>query len=155
MPDSFVANRVHCVFSIKGRRPAIPEDMQPRLWSFMAGIARTNGIQPIAVGGHLDHAHVLMVVPQTMPLAKAVQLIKAGSSKWCNQNLDAGRFEWQAGYSAFSVSASQVEATIRYIRNQREHHRRRDFAEEWRAFLRKNGFDPKVAINRPSGTPGE
>jgi putative transposase len=77
-----------------------------------------------------------------MPLAKAVQLIKAGSSKWCNQNLNGGRFEWQTGYSAFSVSASQVAATVEYIRNQPEHHKRRDFAREWRAFLMKNGFDP-------------
>jgi putative transposase len=144
MPDSFVANRVHCIFSTKERRKLIPESMQPRLWQFMAGIARTKGIQPIEVGGFDNHVHVLMVVPQTMPLAKAVQLIKAGSSKWCNQNLKNGRFEWQTGYSAFSVSASQLPATVAYIRNQKEHHRRRDFAQEWREFLKKNGFNPDV-----------
>ena len=145
MPDAFFANRVHCVFSTKERRRVIPEKMQDRLWSFMAGIARSNGIQPIVVGGHDDHAHVLIVLPQTIPLAKAVQLIKAGSSKWCNQNLSGGRFEWQTGYSAFSVSASQIKITVEYIRNQREHHKRRDFAAEWSALLRKNGCE-----NQPS-----
>jgi REP-associated tyrosine transposase len=144
MPDSYVANRVHCVFSTKNRARIIPPEMQPRLWSFTAGIARQNGITPIAIGGFDDHAHVLIGVPPTMTLAKAMQLIKAGSSKWCNQNFGNGRFEWQAGYSAVSVSTSLLDKTKAYIRNQREHHRRRDFAEEWRSFLRKNGFSPDI-----------
>ncbi|MFZ0786593.1 MAG: transposase [Candidatus Acidiferrales bacterium] len=143
MPDSYVANRVHCVFSTKNRAKIIPVELQPRLWSFMAGIAKQNGIMPIAIGGFDDHAHVFIPLPQTMALAKAMQLIKAGSSKWCNQSFGRGPFEWQAGYSAVSVSMSMVERTKAYIRNQREHHRRRDFAEEWRLFLEKNGLAPE------------
>jgi len=142
MPDSYVANRVHCVFSTKNRAKIIPAEMQPRLWSFMAGIARQNGITPIAIGGFDDHAHVLIAVPPTMPLAKAMQLIKAGTSKWCNQNFGDGRFEWQTGYSAASVSTSILERTKKYIQNQREHHRQRDFADEWRMFLQKNDLPP-------------
>jgi putative transposase len=140
MPDSYVTNRVHCVFSTKNRAKIIPAEMQPRLWSFIAGIARQNGITPIAIGGFDDHAHVLIGLPPTMALAKAMQLIKAGSSKWCNQNFGNARFEWQAGYSAASVSTSLLDKTKAYIRNQREYHRRRDFAEELRSFLQKNGF---------------
>ena len=143
MPDSYVANRVHCVFSTKNRAKIIPAEMQPRLWSFMAGIARQNGITPIAIGGFDDHAHVLIALPATMALAKAMQLIKAGSSKWSNQNFGDGRFEWQAGYSAASVSTSLLDKTKAYIRDQREHHRKRGFAEEWRLFLQKNGFSPE------------
>lgn len=90
--------------------------MQARLWSFMAGIARRNGIVPITVGGFDDHAHVLIALPPTIALAKAMQLIKAGSSKWCNQNFGRGGFEWQAGYCAVSVSASLLAQTERYIR---------------------------------------
>jgi putative transposase len=140
MPDSYVANRVHCVFGTKNRTRTIPAEMQPRLWSFMAGIARQNGITPLAIGGFDDHAHVLISLPPTIALAKAMQLIKAGSSKWCNQNFASGRFEWQVGYSGASVSTSLIEKTKAYIRNQTEHHRRRDFAEEWRLFLQKIGF---------------
>lgn len=98
----------------------------------MAGIAKQNGITPIAIGGFDEHAHLLIAIPPTMPLAKAMQLIKAGSSKWCNQNFASGRFEWQGGYSAVSVSTSLLEKTKQYIRNQREHHKKRDFAEELR-----------------------
>ncbi len=140
MPDSYVANRVHCVFGTKNRTRIIPAEMQPRLWSFMAGIARQNGITPLAIGGFDDHAHVLISLPPTIALAKAMQLIKAGSSKWCNHNFANGRFEWQVGYSGASVSTSLIEKTKAYIRNQREHHRRRDFAEEWRLFLQKIGI---------------
>jgi len=140
MPDSYVANRVHCVFGTKDRRKIIPAEMQPRLWSFTAGIARSNGITPLAIGGFDDHAHVLIALPPTVALAKAVQLVKAGSSKWCNQNFGDGQFQWQAGYAAFSVSASLLAKTQAYIRNQREHHRKRDFAQEWKDFLEKNGF---------------
>lgn len=115
MPDSYVANRVHCVFSTKNHAKIIPAEMQPRLWSFMAGIGRQNGITPIAIGGFDDHAHVLIALPPTIALAKAMQLIKAGSSKWCNQNFGNGRFEWQAGYSAASVSTSLLDKTKTYI----------------------------------------
>jgi REP element-mobilizing transposase RayT len=111
MPDTYVANRVHCIFGTKDRRAIISAEVQPRLWAFMAGIARSNGIKPLAVGGFDDHSHVQIALPATVPLAKAVQLIKAGSSKWCNQNFANGRFEWQAGYSAFSVSTSLFAKT--------------------------------------------
>jgi putative transposase len=140
MPDSYVANRVHCVFSTKNRARTIPPEMQSRLWSFIAGIARGNGIRPIAVGGFDDHVHLLIVLPPTITLAKAMQIIKASSSKWCNELFAAGRFEWQIGYSAASVSTSLVDRTAAYIRKQREHHRRRDYVEEWKSFLAKNGF---------------
>lgn len=107
-----------------------------------SGIARQNGITPIAVNGSHDHAHALIALPATMSIAEAVQLVKAGSSKWCNRNFGKGDFEWQVGYSAFSVSTSLLSATSAYIRNQHQHHRKRDFAAEWRDFLRKNGFSP-------------
>jgi REP element-mobilizing transposase RayT len=117
---------------IQHERPpkVIPAEKQPRLWSFMAGIARSNGITPLAVGGFDEHAHVLIALPPTVTRAKAMQLIKAGSSEWCNQIFARGRFEWQAGYSAFSVSTSLLSKTETYIRNQREHHRKLDFAQE-------------------------
>ena len=87
MPHSLVNNRVHVIFSTKGRQKSLPEDAQPRIWAFIGGIARQNGFTAIAVGGMEDHVHALLALPATMPLAKAVQLIKGGSSKWCNQNL--------------------------------------------------------------------
>ena len=117
----------------------ISEQFQPRLWSFLGGIARKNGFKAIAIGGIGNHVHILLSIPATMPLAKAVQLLKGGSSKWMN-DMDGGRFAWQEGYGAFTVGLSQQADTIRYINSQHEHHQKRSFEEEFLAFLKKHGI---------------
>jgi len=83
--------------------------------------------------------HVLLSIPPIMSVAKALQLIKAGSSKFMNEHV-RHRFEWQEGYGAFTVGVAQKEITAAYIRNQTEHHRKRGFAQEYASFLAKNGF---------------
>lgn len=144
MPHTYTKLLVHCVFSTKNRTQLIPPDKQPDLWAYMGGIARKNGVKALAVSGTANHAHMLLSIPPTMPVAKAVQLIKAGSSKWLRDN-GGRRFAWQEAYGAFSVGASQMPATIECINNQARHHSRRGFEEEFVLFLRKNGiaFDEK------------
>ena len=86
--------------------------------------------------------HALLSLPGMMSFAKAVQLIKGGSSKWINDSFPrAKKFEWQEGYGAFSVSASQVPKTIAYINNQKEHHRKKTFQEEFLELLTKHGIE--------------
>ena len=105
-------------------------------------MARTNGLTALVVGGTSDHAHVLLSLPATVPVAKAVQLIKAGSSKWLHEAFPTMcDFAWQEGYGAVSIGVSQVEDTIRYIKHQPEHHRTRTFEEEYRAILERNGIE--------------
>jgi REP element-mobilizing transposase RayT len=84
MSHTYISDLVHIVFSTKNRRNLIPADTNERLWSFMGGIARKNGFKAIAVGGTENHVHALLSLPATMPLSKAVQLIKGASSKWMN-----------------------------------------------------------------------
>jgi hypothetical protein len=68
--------------------------------------------------------------------------VKADSSKWVNEHQSLNqRFEWQSGYGAFSVSASQIDEVRSYIRNQEQHHRKLSFKEEFLAFLRKHQID--------------
>jgi REP element-mobilizing transposase RayT len=120
----------------------IDAELQARLWPFVGGIARENGMKALAVGGVEDHAHVLLSLPATMPVAKAIQLIKGGSSKWVHETFPERRaFAWQEGYGAFSVSVSRVEETVAYIRRQAKHHRRVRFEDEFRRFLRKHGIE--------------
>src|SRR5215470_19130106 len=104
---------VHCVFSTKDRKPRIPEPMKRKLWAYIGGIARTNNFKALAVGGMPDHVHALLSLPATIPIAKAVQLIKGGSSKWINDQSLRRSFAWQDAYGAFSIGISQVNATIR------------------------------------------
>ena len=144
MSHTYVSELIHIVFSTKERRNTVPAEMHERLWSFLGGIARKIGFKTIAIGGTQNHLHIPLSLPATMPLAKAVQLLKGGSSKWLNETTKP-RFEWQQGYGAFSVSISQQAPTIRYINSQDEHHRKRSFEEEFVAFLAKHkiDYDPK------------
>jgi putative transposase len=129
----------HCVFSTKNRLPSIPSEIKPRLWSYIGGIARTNNMKALAVGGMRDHLHVLLSLSPTMAIAKAIQLIKAGSSKWMHEQLGT-RFEWQVGYGAFTIGISETQGTVNYILNQEKHHAKRSFAEEWKIFMKRHGL---------------
>jgi REP-associated tyrosine transposase len=83
----------------------------------MAGIARMNRFKALAVGGMPDQAHILLSLPATVPIPKAIQLIKGDSSKWINDHLPGRSFAWQNGYFACTVSRSQIARVIRYIAN--------------------------------------
>ena len=146
MPHSYVSSLLHCVFSTKERQNLITDELQQRLWPYMGGIARDNKMKALAVGGVSDHAHLLLSIPSTTSISKAMQLIKGGSSKWVHDEFpEHGRFAWQEGYGAFSVGISQMEETKRYIANQKEHHRTKTYKEEFVAFLERHGieFDPQ------------
>jgi putative transposase len=132
MTNSYISLHIHVIFSTKGRQPMIVPELQNRLWAYIGGIARENSMKALSIGGTGDHAHVLLSLPATLPVSKAVQLIKGGSSKWVHDTYaDLQRFAWQEGYGAFSVNVSLLEETVRYIEGQAEHHRRKTFQEEY------------------------
>ncbi len=95
-------------------------------------------MKALAVGGIADHSHILLSLPPTITIAKAVQLVKAGSSKWMHEQTGTRRFEWQEGYGAFTIGASQAPATIRYIDHQLARHRKTSLKEEWEMFLKRH-----------------
>jgi putative transposase len=138
MPHTYTNLLYHCAFSTKQRLRLIADDVQPELWAYMGGIARSNRFKALAVGGTDNHCHLLLVLPPALPVAKAVQLIKAGSSKWMREHPEREQFGWQEAYGAFTIGESQVAHTIEYIQTQREHHARVSFEDEFLAFLRKN-----------------
>src|SRR5262245_28277224 len=115
---AYVSSYFHCVFSTKDRRPFINAQLQDRLWPFLGGIARQHSMKAISIGGVQDHVHLLLSLPATMPISKAMQLIKGASSKWVHETFpDQRLFAWQTKYGAFSVSVSQVDKIIHYIQN--------------------------------------
>ena len=140
MPNSHVSNHLHIVFGTKNRASLIPAELQPRLWAYMAGILRNYGMRALAIGGMDDHVHALISTPPVITIAKSVQVLKANSSRWMNQNR-LRRFEWQEGYGSFSASRSHIPAIMKYIANQAEHHRKLDFATEYAMLLRKHGIE--------------
>jgi putative transposase len=146
MPHTYSQNYLHVVFSTKERRKLITKEFQPKLWSYMAGIGRNNDFLVLANGGMEDHAHLLIQLPATLALAKAVQLLKGSSSKWVGEH--GQEFSWQEGYGAFSVSKSNINAVVKYIANQEAHHRRITFEDEFIALSEKHGieYDPRYVF---------
>jgi REP element-mobilizing transposase RayT len=144
MAHTCVNGLYHCVFSTKDRRKVITPEMRLRLWAYLGGIARESDMHALQVGGTDDHVHLLLQLPSVLSIAKAMQLIKGGSSKWIHEN-GLSDFAWQSGYGAFTIGASQKETTLAYIFDQAEHHKKFSFEEEFLGFLRKNGidYDPK------------
>jgi putative transposase len=142
MAHSYVCVYAHVVFSTKDRRSLIPENKHRVLWKYLAGIAKNYGMKALAIGGMPDHVHILLSFAAEISVSKAVNVLKSNSSRW--MRAQACEFAWQEGYAAFSVSASGLSKVIDYINRQPEHHKKRDFAQEYLALLKKHGvqYDP-------------
>jgi REP element-mobilizing transposase RayT len=145
MSHTYCCSLTHCVFSTKDRAKIVAPEIQPRLWAYMGGIARDHGMKALEIGGTEDRVHLLLSLPSSMPIATAMREIKSVSSHWMNGVCMIEGFEWQEGYGAFSIGQAQIGATIAYIGNQNEHHRKRDFQTEFIAFLQKHhiAYDPR------------
>lgn len=140
MGHTFLFNHLHVIFSTKHRKCLITDELAERINPYLIGIARQNKFRIVEIGGTDDHIHMLLDLPGTMPISKAVQLLKAGSSKWISETFPNRRlFAWQPGYAGFTIGASQLQICIRYIQNQREHHGKIDFAAEMEQLFRAYG----------------
>lgn len=142
MPQSLSNIYIHLIFSTKDRFPFLNDDVRGELHAYMATVLKNLNCPSVLINSVEDHAHILFKLGRTVTLAKAVEEVKKSSSKWIKpKSAMLGKFSWQAGYGAFSVSESNVEAVADYIRQQEEHHRVKTFQEEFREFLSKNKID--------------
>lgn len=142
MAHKFANVLVHVVFSTKERHNLIPPELERKLWRYIEGIGANCRIPVLAVGGMPNHIHILIALPSDIAVAKAVQTVKANSSRWMGEH--GLNFAWQEGYRAFSVSTSNLRTVKDYIKRQPEHHAKRSFDDEFIALLRKSGvtYDP-------------
>lgn len=132
----------HIVFSTKNREPIINKPIRADLYKYIGCIIRGEGGTLLEIGGMPDHLHLVVRFKAEPSVATMVKIIKSKSSKWLNeQPKRPGRFEWQRGYAAFTVSVSQLEPVRSYVRNQEQHHRRKTFQEELRLMLEKHGVE--------------
>lgn len=121
----------HVVFSTKQRREFIRPEIEEELHKYVAGIVRGIGGSCVAINGMPDHVHLLVILPPKVALSDALREIKANSSKWLHETKPAlAKFGWQDGFAAFTVSKSAAEPVRKYIRDQKLHHRGRDFQGE-------------------------
>jgi putative transposase len=146
MGQSLAKNYLHIVFSTKLRAPLIHPPFDNELYSYLGGVCKNMECQPIKIGGHTDHVHILCMLSKKITLMKLIEELKSHSSKWIKtKDKSLENFYWQDGYGAFSVTPSEVDKVIAYIANQNEHHKKLTFQDEYRAFLKRYNveFDEK------------
>lgn len=138
MSQSLAKIYVHSIFSTKGRNAWLVENIRSDLYAYMATVLKNMNCPVIQIGGTTDHVHVLNVLSKNMSMAQLIEGIKKPTSKWLKtKGMAYGKFHWQNGYGAFSVSQSHVDKVKQYIANQEEHHRQVSFEDEFRSFLDK------------------
>ena len=142
MPHSYCNLIYHLVFATKGRRAWLDNEIRPRINEYLGGAIRDEGGTALIVNGTSDHVHLLVSLRQDKAISDVLRDIKANSSGWIHRTFPkAAEFSWQAGYAAFTVSASQVEKARQYIARQEEHHRQRSFEEEFVELLKAHGVE--------------
>ncbi|MBN4066596.1 IS200/IS605 family transposase [Simkania negevensis] len=146
MAQSLSAILIHVIFSTKQRQRFIQPDVLPDLHRYMVGIARSHKAYVHEIGGIEDHVHLLISLPRTLSISKLVEDVKKSSSKWIKTKGGIYQdFAWQSGYGALSIGQSGMDGLKNYIQNQREHHQKVSFQDEYRLLLKKYGvaFDEK------------
>jgi len=138
MAQSLSNMYVHIIFSTKYRKKLIKPEIQEELYKYIGGICKKLECHPIKIGGYDDHIHILSSLSKKITLIKYLEEVKKGSSKWIKtKGIFYKDFFWQNGYGAFSVSPLQTDKIKQYIEKQKEHHNKKTFQEEYRAFLTK------------------
>lgn len=129
---------IQVVFSVKGRQSMISYKWEEELYKYITGVITEKDQKLLAINGMPDHIHILIGMRPSCRLSDLVREIKKASNKFINEKkFTKTKFQWQEGYGAFSYSHSAFGNVITYINNQKEHHRKITFREEYLNFLRK------------------
>ena len=137
MPQSLSSILIHLIFSTKNREPFLSPEIDAELYPYVATIFKAMKSPALIINGTSDHVHTLFSLSRVLTIAELVEEVKTESSKWIKRKgLTFRNFHWQSGYGAFSIGQSQVPTVKRYIRRQKEHHRRVTFQDEYRKFLK-------------------
>ena len=142
MSHSLTKIWIHLVFGTKDRNPFIKESFELKLQKHIKNLIETDFKSKVeSINGTSDHLHILLLLDQNYAIANVVKNIKGNSSHWINQNkFIPEKFAWQTGYGAFSISESIIGDVKKYIENQKEHHKKLSFAEEYKKIEEKYGF---------------
>jgi REP element-mobilizing transposase RayT len=144
MPGTFSQIYIQVVFAVKGRENLIHTAWEQELYKYITGIVTNKEQKLLAINGMPDHIHFLIGMRPSCCLSDLVREIKKASNEFVNQKkFVRGKFNWQEGYGAFSYSRSALDNVIGYIQNQKEHHRKRTFKEEYKEFLTKYQIEHK------------
>jgi putative transposase len=136
---TYTSIHLHVVFATWNRRPFLSASLRPRVHAYIASTARKLGVDPVHVGGHEDHVHLLGRFDPAHAPSAVIGQIKQAATFWLHEENMVRAFRWQRGFSAFAVSCDRIPVVVRYIERQEEHHRKRTFREELEGLFRAHG----------------
>lgn len=144
MAGTFSQIYVQIVFAVKGRDSLIQPNWEENLYKYISGIVKNKEQKMLAINGMPDHIHFLIGMKPSCCLSDLVREIKKASNEFVNDNkYSKFKFQWQEGYGAFSYGHSSLDNVIEYIHNQKEHHKKRTFRDEYKLFLEKFNIEYK------------
>ncbi len=142
MPQALSKVYVHIVFSTKKRVNYIDDAIEHYLFKYIGGICKKMKCNPVKVGGYRNHIHILCTLSRDITQSKLLQQIKQHSSRWMKtQGAQYSTFYWQKGYGIFSVNYQRIDNVIAYIENQKEHHSKESFKQEYIRILNENDLE--------------
>lgn len=146
MANTYTQLHIQFVFAVKNRMSLIQSSWEEELFKYTTGIVKNHKHKMIAINGMPDHIHLFVGLHPTQSISNLMQVVKGESSEWINKRgFVKGKFQWQEGYGAFSYGHSQINQVFNYVMNQKEHHKKKSFLEEYTELLQKFevSFDPK------------
>ncbi|EAZ81615.1 IS200/IS605 family transposase [Algoriphagus machipongonensis] len=136
-PGTFSQIYIQIIFAVKNRNTLISKIWEEELYKYISGIITNKDQKLIAINGMEDHIHILIGMRASCRLSDLVREIKKSSTNWINERGFAQKsFRWQAGFGAFSYTQSSLPNIISYIENQKKHHQKKSFREEYISFLK-------------------
>jgi len=142
MANTYTQIHIQTIFAVQNRQCLIKKGWKEELYKYLSGIIQNNGHKVLQINGMADHIHILFGLRPRQSLSDLMKEVKHDSTQWINQHhFVIRRFSWQSGYGAFSYSKSQIPTVIKYIQNQKQHHKKKTFMEEYISLLKQNDIN--------------
>ncbi|MCC5940712.1 MAG: IS200/IS605 family transposase [Balneolaceae bacterium] len=142
MADTYTQIYIQFIFAVQNRRSLIHHSWEAKLHKYVTGIVQNKSHKMIAINGMLDHVHMFIGYRPTESMSELIKVVKGETSKWItDKGFIKGKFSWQEGYGAFSYSRSQIDRVYHYVMNQKIHHQKKSFREEYLELLEKFEVD--------------
>ena len=153
MANTYSQLYLHAVFAVRNRQSLIRKEFKQDLYGYISGIVSNQGQKLLVMNGMADHVHLLLSCRTTLRMDALIKEVKEHSTRYINdRNLVRGKFNWQSGYGIFSVSNGDLDRVFMYIRNQEQHHAKKNFPEEYRELLKEEGikYDDRYIFQDPN-----
>jgi putative transposase len=145
MPHSYNKIWIHAIFATKEREPLIRLETEQIIYEHIKEQLIELGCLVRIINGMPEHVHLLFLLNPQKAITDILKQVKGNTSHWINeQDLIKEKFAWQTGYAAYSVSESQLEKVYNYILNQKQHHKKKSFTQEFEDFIKLHGFSPEL-----------